>query len=137
MSAATAVANGDASVLAAARAQAWTGILAGGYAVTAQAVIAGDAARAQQWLPVREFRPATRFSRPDADATLALVALAENKLTPEDALLAVNADLLNTYQAQLTNALNDLETAAANDFTIRQAELAAAVRRTSSRTNGT
>lgn len=125
MSAATAVANGDASALAAARAQAWTGILAGGYAITAQAVIAGDAARAQQWLPVREFRPATRFSRPDADATLALVALAENKLTPEDALLAVNADLLNTYQAQLTNALNDLETAAANDFTIRQAELAA------------
>ena len=43
---------------------------------------AGDAATAGRWLLVREFRPPTRFSRPGADATLALRALARGKVTP-------------------------------------------------------
>ncbi|MEZ4645073.1 MAG: FTR1 family protein [Chloroflexota bacterium] len=123
--AATAVAATDAPALAAARAQVWTGILAGGYRVTTQAIAANDATLARQWLPVREFRQATRFSRPNADATLALAALGRGEIAADEALLAVEADVLDTYQARLNEALQELETAVANQFTIRQAELAA------------
>ena len=62
----------DSASFAAARAQVWTAILAGGYATVEGSLNAGDGLTAQTWLPVREFRTATRFSRPNADATLAI-----------------------------------------------------------------
>jgi high-affinity iron transporter len=117
--------NGDALAFAAARAQVWTALLTGSYAVVEQAVLRGDARTAQAWLPVREFRIATRFSRPNADATLALEALAAGRLAPEVTLLSVRADLLDTYQARLNKALADLTSAAASGYAMRRAEHAA------------
>ena len=46
----------------------------GSFAATLDAVDRGDAAAARDWLLLREFRTATRFTRPGADATLALDA---------------------------------------------------------------
>jgi len=120
-----ALAARQAPALAAARARVWTAVLAGGYAAAAQAVQSGDAATAQAWIFVREFRPTTRFSRPGTGTTLAVQSLAEGELSGADALLALRADLLDTYQAELTRALRELAEADAHGFAIRRAELAA------------
>jgi high-affinity iron transporter len=113
------------AAFAVARAQVWTALLAGGYAVVEQAVARGDAATAREWLGVREFRQATRFSRPDADATLALERLSRGEIEPAAALTRLHADLLDTYQARLGEALSNLSAAQSKGFTIRAAEHAA------------
>lgn len=123
--AAQAVANNQAAALAAARARVWTGILAGSTAAVEEAVARGDSAAAAAWLPVREFRSTTRFSRPSTGATLAVQALATGELSSEDALLAVRADLFDTYQGELNQALHELAEADARGFSVRRAELAA------------
>lgn len=110
---------------AAARARVLTAVLDGGYAVVEQAIQNEDVTTAQTWLSVREFRTATRFSRPNADATLALERLAENAINTEDALQFLHADFYDTYQARLNEALRDLESAEQHEFSIRKAELAA------------
>jgi high-affinity iron transporter len=76
-------------------------------------------------LLVREFRTATRFTRPNADATLAIVKFVEGNISKEEAILSVRADLLDTYQARLSEALRALKIADASEYPIRRAELAA------------
>ena len=110
---------------AAARAKIWTAILGGSYRVVDQAIQRGDLATAQDWLSVREFRTATRFSRPNADATLALQNLAAQSINTDEALQFLRADLFDTYQARLNEALRDLEAADQNGFSVRRAELTA------------
>lgn len=87
----------DSLALAMARAQIWTGLLAGSYRVVETSLQNGKGQTAREWLPLREFRPATRFARPNADATLAVKGAIQGQVTPGDALLAVQADLLDTY----------------------------------------
>lgn len=106
------------------RATIWTAILEGSYHIVLASIHNGDLQLAQSWLSVREYRQATRFSRPNADATLALAQLQQEKISREDAILALNADLLDTYQARLNEALHKMPEAESNDFTSRQAELA-------------
>lgn len=93
--------NGDAVALAVARSRNWTALLDGGYRTAIQAVAQRQPDVAQSWLLLREFRTATRFSRPDADATLAITALREERGTTEQAEATLKADLLDTYQARL------------------------------------
>lgn len=112
----------NAPAFAAARAHVWTALLAGSYAVVNKAVQAGDGQTAQTWLALREFRTATRFSRPGADATLAVDRFATKASTATDTLLAVHADLLDTYQARLNEALADLINANKNQYAMRRAE---------------
>lgn len=114
----------SAGEFAAARAQVWTAVLGGGYTVVERAIQRGDTIGAQTWLGVREFRTATRFLRPDADATLALLELAAGSVRAQDAIQFLRADLFDTYQARLNETLRDLEAAGENGFAIRQAELA-------------
>lgn len=118
-------ASGDEVAFAAARAQIWTALLAGSYHAVEVAVAAGDPATAQSWLPLREFRTQTRFSRANADATLGVMGLRNGTLAPAEALVAVRADLLDTYQARLQETLRDLEAADGHNFPARRAELAA------------
>jgi high-affinity iron transporter len=115
----------DGPALAAARAQIWTGLLAGSYQIVESALQQNDGQTARNWLPLREFRQATRFSRPNADATLAVKGVMAGQVAPADAVLVVQADLLDTYQARLTEALADLEMADKNGFAARRAEHAA------------
>lgn len=101
-----AVQNGDSLALAGARSQIWTGLLHASYTLVEQAVQRNDGATARTWLNLREFRHATRFSRPNADATLAVNNLATGSISPAVALQALRADLLDTYQARLNEALD-------------------------------
>ena len=125
-SAVDAAQHGNSAAFAAARSQSWIAILNGAEQIVLQAVTDGDIATARQWLLVREFRQATRFSRPNADATLALMALEQGTITTVDAVAAIRADLLDTYQARLTTALRTLAAADAQGFALRSAEQAAA-----------
>ena len=114
----------DLTSFAAARSQAWTGILAGSYETVEDAILNGDGLTAQTWLPLREFRTATRFSRPNVGATVAVESFILGDISASDVLLSVRADVLDTYQARMTESLHDLRTADTNGFASRRAELA-------------
>jgi len=120
-----AVANRDVAQIAAARAQVWTGLLMGSYAVVEKALETNDVATAEAWLPLREFRTATRFSPPRSDATRAIANLNQGQLSSSDALLAVRADVWDTYQARLDQALEDVRITEQKGFATRVAENAA------------
>ncbi len=107
------------------RARIWTAVLAGSYQVVEHALANDDPQTAQAWLPVREFRHATRFSRPGADATLAVASFARKQLSAQDAIRAVRAELLDTYQARLNESLHDLLLVDVQGFAMRRAEEAA------------
>lgn len=117
--------EGDTATFAAARATLWTGLLETSYQEVQRAIENNDAESAKRWLSLREFRQATRFSRPNADATLAIKKFAEGLLSTEETLAIVRADLLDTYQARLSEALSDVVAASKQDFPMRRAESAA------------
>ncbi|MEZ4712059.1 MAG: FTR1 family protein [Caldilineaceae bacterium] len=120
-----AVTGGDGAALAAARGQAWAALLNSAQQIVRQAVTDGDLKLARSWLLVREFRQATRFARPNADATLALAALERREISAAAAAEAIRADLYDTYQARLTEALRNVSAAGSQGFALRRAELAA------------
>jgi high-affinity iron transporter len=117
--AASAIAQGDSITLAAARGQIWTGILHGSMQVALAAVAQADLDTARAWLALREFRASTRFSRPNANATL---ALNDPTLNNDARAAAIQADLLDTYQAQLNATLLAAEQAQTRGFRLRWAE---------------
>lgn len=114
--------SGDEVAFARERAALWTEVLKQAYARLEAAVQKGDALEAARWLELREYRSATRFDPPDADATEALRDLAEGRLSPPEALTAVRADLLGAYQARLNEALQELESAQRAGWPVREAE---------------
>jgi high-affinity iron transporter len=111
--------------VAAARGRLRAALLRGSYAVTLAAVRSGDARRAGAWLLLREFRTATRFTRPGVDATVAVRALARGRSGPRRALMDVRKDLLDAYQARMSDHLGEAEDAAARGFRSRWAQTAA------------
>jgi high-affinity iron transporter len=115
---------GDSVAFAAARAALWTGLLNASYQEIQRAIENNDAETAKRWLSLREFRQATRFSRPNADATIAIKKFAEGSLSKEETLAIVRADLLDTYQARLSEALSDVVAANKQNFAMRGAESA-------------
>jgi high-affinity iron transporter len=120
----TAATSGDAPALASARAAIWTTMLRGAYAETVVAAADGRAGDASRWLLLREFRPTTKFSRPNADATLAVRSLSAGEITPEAAVQAIRADLLDTYQGELALELDALLESTDAGFVELQAETA-------------
>ncbi|MBE2182160.1 MAG: FTR1 family protein [Anaerolineae bacterium] len=118
----TAASEGDTLALAGLRGRIWSALLHGSALVVFDALESGDVETAQRWLTLRDYRPSTRFSRPGANATLAVSGLIAGEVTREDALAAVTADLYDSYQTQLNMALNDADQAAARQFTMRRAE---------------
>jgi high-affinity iron transporter len=117
-----AVSHGDEAALAAARATVWTSLLHASFDGAVSAAARGNATAARSWLLVREFRPPTRFSRPGADATLALDALAAGGLTPAKAAAAVRTDLLDTTDGRIHSALASVAEASSLGFAVRRAE---------------
>ena len=115
----------DETGLAAARGRLRAALFRGSYAVTLAALRANDASGAATWLLLREFRKATRFTRPGVDATLAVRDLARGRTGPRRALLGVKKDLLDAYQAGLTDQLADATDAAERGFRARWAQTAA------------
>ena len=116
---------GDATALAAARGAVRAALFRGAYAVTTRAAGAGDAATARRWLLLREYRTATRFTRPGANATLAVEQLAQRRLSPGAARQAIVKDLLDAYQSRLRELLDDAARGAAEDLPARRAEASA------------
>ena len=117
----------DAAGLAAARGALQAAIFEGSYRVTMDAIDARRVSQARAWLLVRDFRKATRFSRPGIDATRALVALERGRATVEAARLAVRKDLLDAYQARLNDHRKGAREAGDRGFATRRAEQAALV----------
>lgn len=115
----------DSVAFASARATLWTSLLNAGYEQVQAAIQKGDAETAKRWLSLREFRQATRFSRPNADATVAVKNFANGSLSQEETLAIVRTDLLDTYQARLSEALSDVVAANKQDFAMRGAEASA------------
>lgn len=126
--AAAAAEAGDSLGFAAFRSEAWAELLNISLNQTLTAVENGDAAAAQSWLALREFGPSTKFSRPGADAALAVRELGAGRMTAEAALAAVSHDLLDTYQTQLNSALSAAAAAGDRDFAMRRAEETGAAR---------
>ncbi|WP_053225977.1 FTR1 family iron permease [Solirubrobacter soli] len=120
-----AVSDDDQTALAGARGATRAGLFRGAYAVITEATARGDAATAKRWILLREYRTATRFTRPGAHATLALDQLQRGKLSPKAAEQAVEKDLLDAYQARLRELLRDARDGIKNDFPARQSEAAA------------
>ena len=98
---------GDETGLAAARGRAVAALRRGALALTVAAVRRGDVTAARSWLLVRDFRAATRFTRPGVDATAALGALAAGEIERAEAITEVRKDLLDAYQARLGDYLDE------------------------------
>jgi high-affinity iron transporter len=82
----------------------------GAYEVTLAHVRRDDADEARGWLLIRDFRQATRFTRPGVDATTALDGLDAGDISPEDAATQVKKDLLDAYQSRLVDYLDEAAT---------------------------
>ena len=116
---------GDLTQLTIARSRVESRLVAVGYRLALAATLAGDAAAAREWLLVRDFRAPTRLSRPGADATVANSDLAAGKISPADAAHALRADLLDTYQARLREALEAIGPALSSGLPVTAAQEAA------------
>jgi high-affinity iron transporter len=123
--AARAAGKGGQIGIAAARGRLRAALFRGSYAATLAAVRAGRAERAAAWLLLRDFRRATRFTRPGVDATVAVRALGSGRIGPHGALTGVRKDLLDAYQARLSDHLGEADDAAARGFRARWAQTAA------------
>jgi high-affinity iron transporter len=124
-SAQAAVRAGDPVALEVARTRVWATVLGTGAREALRSIRRGDARSAGDWLLVREYRKPTRFSRPGADATLAVAALAKGRVTPRAAAATARTDLLDTYQSRLRGVLEEVDDASGRGFDVRLAGTAA------------
>lgn len=123
-----AVAGLDEAGLAAARGRIIAALRRGAFAVAVSAARAGNAGEARTWLQIRDFRQATRFTRPGVDATAAVEGLAAGEVAPADAVVQIEKDLLDAFQARLVTNLDEAAQAAERGFDGRLAETAAIAR---------
>jgi high-affinity iron transporter len=120
-----AAASGDQVALAAARGRALAELRHGAFDVAVAATASSQVGTARGWLLIRDFRQATRFTRPGVDGTSALDSLQAAELTPEEAVTGVRKDLLDAYQARLLTALDEAAIAGERGFDSALAENAA------------
>jgi high-affinity iron transporter len=120
-----AVEAGDDRALAAARGTLLGALFRGTMAVTLAATRAGDVPTARAWLLVREFRTATRLTRPGSDGTRALRDLQARGISAGSAAQAVQKDLLDAYQGRQRELLGDAGAAAERGLATRFAEASA------------
>jgi high-affinity iron transporter len=117
-----AVKTSDGVAFAYQRGMLWASVLGGSAEVIVQAAEQGDGERAALWLPLRDFRASTRFTRPDANATMAVQGLLTGQGVAAEVAALVRADLYDTYQAQLAASLSAADAADASGFALRRAE---------------
>ena len=119
---AQAVKRNQPNQMAALRGQLWPALLQAGMEAGLNALGKGDALTARDWLLLREFRTSTRFQSASANATLALEAAIAGERDPKDAAALVQTELLDTYQFQMNDALNDANKAHAKKSELSRAE---------------
>ena len=116
----------DGTALALARGAARAAIYGGSYQAAIDALGDDDAKDASGWLLIREFRTATRFSRPGVERHRRRSrSWHPGDLSPEQAQLAVEKDLLDAYQARTREILEEAGDAEDSGFAARRAERAA------------
>ena len=120
-----AASSGDEASLAAARGRALAALRHGAFDVAVAATAAGEVERARAWLLIRDFRQATRFTRPGVDATDSLEALEAGEMPASEAVIGVRKDLLDAYQARLMTFLEEATEADEHGFPAGFAENAA------------
>ena len=125
--AAAAAQGNDLTAFAAASASARTALFQIGALETQATLRANNPAAARGWLLVREFRRVSRFQRLNTDATSAVLQAIAGKMPAANALAAVQTDLLDTYQARMTEALHDLSETDARSLSAARAQNAALV----------
>jgi high-affinity iron transporter len=111
--------------LAAARGAVQAALYRGAASATLRAAGRRDVAAARSWLLLREFRTPTRYTRPGADATVALRRLERRRITPAQARLAIVKDLLDATQGRMRERADELARLGERGFAARRAELAA------------
>jgi high-affinity iron transporter len=124
----SASARGDEAALAAARGRVIAALRRGAMAVAVTAAGRGDAAAARAWLQIRDFRKTTRFTRPGVTATEAVHALHAGEIRPHEAMVQIEKDLLDAFQARLKTNLDEATQAGERGFWGRFAETAAVAR---------
>ncbi|MEP7292072.1 MAG: hypothetical protein ABI835_09820, partial [Chloroflexota bacterium] len=128
-----AASGGDAPAFAFASGVIWTNLLRGSYQATLNALQSGDGASASEWLRLREYRQATKFSLVDDPAAQAIARLQGSSNQEggqgnlDEVLVTVSNDLRAAYTFRLRDALRKLEDAAAQNFTVRSADWAARI----------
>lgn len=115
----------DEAGVAAARGRILAALRRGALAAAVAAAGQGRAAEAGTWLQIREFRQTTRFTRPGVDATAAVQQLAAGESSPHEAVIQIEKDLLDAFQARLFTNLDEATQAAERGFDGRFAETAA------------
>jgi high-affinity iron transporter len=124
-SAGRAAAANDEVALAASRGRAMAALRAGAFDAAIDAAGQGRGQAARDWLLIRDFRQATRFTRPGVDATAALNQLEAGEISPAEAVTALRKDLLDAYQARLLTFVDEASQAAERGFDAAFAEHAA------------
>lgn len=114
--------QGNATGLAVASGLAVAGAHQIALAQTTKALKAGKVKAANDWLLLRDYRTATRYTRPGIDATVALDNLSKLSITAIDAALIVEKDLYDAYQARLRVLLKQAEAGRKRGLDLRQAE---------------
>ncbi|HZO06708.1 MAG TPA: hypothetical protein VFB52_09985, partial [Solirubrobacterales bacterium] len=125
----------DEAGLAAARGQILAALRRGAMAVAIASAERREPAQAREWLQIRDFRKTTRYTRPGVDGTTAIEELestqpgsdSDEGISPHEAALLIEKDLLDTYQARLLTNLDEAGQAAERDFDGRFAETTAIV----------
>jgi high-affinity iron transporter len=110
------------SKLAEARSIIWTGLLNGSYQLVEKHILEGSTAKANDFLRIREYRKTTRLSGVNAGATEAIDLLVEKKINAQTAVQALDADILDTYQAKLQDTLEGLKDHIKKKYLLRSAE---------------
>ncbi len=128
-----AASSGDALAYASASGTIWTALLRGSYEATLTTLQAGDGAAASEWLRLREYRQATKFTLVDDPAAQALARLQGGAHQTggggnlDDVMVTVANDLRDSYTFRLRDALTRLGDAVDQGFAVRAADWAARV----------
>jgi high-affinity iron transporter len=119
--------SGDEVALAVARGRITAALRRGAMAVAADAAARRDVAAARSWMQIRDFRKTTRYTRPGVSGTEALEALQAGEISAHEAVLQIEKDLLDSFQARLLTNLDQASQAAERRFAGRFGEATAIV----------
>lgn len=115
--------NGNAPALAAARGRLASNLVWGSYLATLRVLKSGEG-NVSDWLRLREYRQATKFSVVSDGAAQALAKLQPDRSNLDTTLTAVSDDLRDAYDFRLRDAFTKLKDTASQNFTTRTAEWA-------------
>jgi hypothetical protein len=123
----TALDQRDHVAFASARGQIWANLLWLSHDVTQHAILNNDLTLAGAWLPLREYRQATSVTLVDNPSSRSLRNVEQDKMTTDEALIIVTNDLRDAYFFRLRDALNELENAIQQNYSVRAGEWAGQV----------